>query len=182
MAGDSQQQQSDRDWVVLGKFTSAYGIKGWLKVYSYTDPMENIGNYHPIWLERNGQRAEISLESVKRHGKGLVAKVKGCDVREQTPQYSGGLLVVPKDQLENLAPGEYYWSDLIGLTVINERGDNLGKVHHLIETGANDVLVVRGSAESIDKRERLIPYLPDQVVHEIDVEGQQMQVEWDADF
>jgi 16S rRNA processing protein RimM len=180
MPGNTQQQNNE--WLVLGKLTSAYGVKGWIKVYSYTEPMENIGNYHPIWLERNGQRKEITLESVKRHGKGLVAKIEGCDSREQIPDYTGGLLVVPRDQLAPLEPGEYYWSDLIGLAVINERGEDLGKVHHLIETGSNDVLVVRGSETSIDKRERLIPYLPEQVVLAVDLDAQQMRVDWDSEF
>ncbi|MDX1692349.1 MAG: ribosome maturation factor RimM [Ketobacteraceae bacterium] len=174
--------QQDADWVVLGKLTSAYGIKGWIKVYSYTEPAENIGNYHPLWLEKNGQKKQIALESVKRHGKGLVAKVKGCDVREQTPEYTGGQLVVPREQLAPLEPGEYYWSDLIGLTVISERGEDLGKVDHLIETGANDVLVVKGTDNSIDQRERLIPYLPDQVVLEVNLDAQTLRVDWDPDF
>lgn len=180
MPGETQQQNNE--WLVLGKLTSAYGVKGWIKVYSYTEPMENIGNYHPIWFERNGQRRKVTLESVKRHGKGLVAKIEGCDNREQTPDYTGGTLVVPRDQLAPLEPGEYYWSDLIGLAVINERGEDLGKVHHLIETGSNDVLVVRGSDTSIDKQERLIPYLPEQVVLNVDLTAKQMRVDWDSDF
>lgn len=178
----AEMTEQEPQWLVLGKFTSAYGVKGWLKVYSYTEPMENIGNYHPIWLERNGKRQKIKIESIKRHGKGLVAKVEGCDVREQTPQYTGAQLVVPKDQLEPLEPGEYYWSDLIGLAVINEQGEDLGKVHHLMETGSNDVLVVKGSESSIDQRERLIPYLPEQVVLNVDLESRQIRVDWDADF
>lgn len=175
-------QYQENEWLVLGKFTGPYGVKGWIKVYSYTDPMENIGNYHPIWFERNGQRSEITLDSIKRHGKGLVAKIAGCDVREQTTEYTGGSLVVPRGQLAPLEPGEYYWSDLIGLTVINDRGEELGKVNHLIETGSNDVLVVRGTQSSIDKRERLIPYLPEQVIMEIDTGAQTMRVDWDSDF
>lgn len=179
---DAKEQQSD--WLVLGKLTSAYGIKGWVKVYSYTEPMENIGTYSPIWAERNGKREKIEFEQIKAHGKGLIAKIKGCDSREQTPQYTGAMLVADKDQLAALESGEYYWSDLIGLTVINEQGDNLGKVHHLMETGSNDVLIVRGnqSSGSIDDKERLIPYLPEQVVLNIDIETQQMRVDWDSDF
>ena len=175
-------QHQENEWLVLGKFTSPYGVKGWIKVYSYTEPMENIGNYHPIWFEHNGQKREITLDSVKRHGKGLVAKIAGCDVREQTLEYTGGSLVVPREQLAPLEPGEYYWSDLIGLAVINDRGEELGKVNHLIETGSNDVLVVRGTESSIDKRERLIPYLPEQVILEIDTSAQTMRVDWDSDF
>ena len=174
-------KDSGPEWVVLGKFTSPYGVKGWLKVFSYTEPMENIGSYHPIWISRAGKRERIELEELKRHGKGLVARVKGCDVRELTPQYTGAELVIPKDQLEQLEPGEYYWSDLIGLAVINEQGENLGKVHHLMETGSNDVLVVKGGG-SLDNKERLIPYLPDQVILKIDLVEQTMRVDRDADF
>lgn len=175
-------KDAESDWVVLGKFTSPYGVKGWLKVFSYTEPMENIGNYYPLWICRAGKRERIELEELKRHGKGLVAKVKGCNVRELTPQYTGAELVVPKEQLELLEPGEYYWSDLIGLAVINEQGENLGKVHHLMETGSNDVLVVKGSDSSRDNKERLIPYLPDQVILEVDLAGKVMKVDWDSDF
>ncbi|PIE41120.1 MAG: ribosome maturation factor RimM [Gammaproteobacteria bacterium] len=170
------------EWLVLGKLTSAYGIKGWVKVHSYTEPMDNIGTYSPLWVEHNGQREKIEFEQIKPHGKGLIAKIKGCDTREQTPQYTGAMLVAGKDQLASLESGEYYWSDLIGLTVINEQGENLGKVHHLIETGSNDVLVIRGDISSIDQKERLVPYLPDQVVLHIDIDAQQMQVDWDSDF
>lgn len=179
MAEDNTQQS---EWLVLGKLTSAYGVKGWVKVYSYTEPMENIGSYSPIWAERNGQRQKVEFEHLKPHGKGLVAKIKGCDGREQTPQYTGAMLVVKKDQLAELETGDYYWSDLVGLTVTNEQGENLGKVHHLIETGSNDVLVVKGNESSIDKKERLIPYLPEQVVLKVDLENQQIDVDWDSDF
>lgn len=185
MSGQAQSSEHspvDDDWVVLGKLTSPYGIKGWVKVYSYTEPMTNIGNYNPVWMQHQGRRSALSFDTIKTHGKGLVAKIDGCDTREQAASYNGALVVIPKDQLEPLPDDEYYWSELIGLKVETVAGELLGYVHGLLETGSNDVLKVRGDANSIDRKERLIPYLPGQVIKSIDVNAALIKVDWDADF
>jgi 16S rRNA processing protein RimM len=112
----------------------------------------------------------------------LLLKVRGCDDRTQAEAFSGVDIAIRSVQRKSLAEGEYYWSDLIGLRVVNLEGLHYGVVDHLIETGANDVLVVKPTADSLDQRERLIPYLPDQVLKKIDLVDRVIQVDWDADF
>ncbi|GGO78579.1 ribosome maturation factor RimM [Marinobacterium nitratireducens] len=168
--------------VTLGKITSVYGVRGWVKVHSSTEPMESILDYSPWQLKIGGEWKNIVVESGKVHGKGLVAKLAGVDDREVARLYCGAEIAVDESALPQLEEGEYYWSQLEQLLVYTLSGELLGRVDHLMETGANDVLVVRGTAESIDRRERLIPYLPDQVVREIDLEKGCIRVDWDPEF
>jgi len=170
------------DWVVVGKLLGAYGIKGWMKLYSHTQPMENIAEYSPLWINRGGSWQPISVERVQRHGKGLVIKVEGCDNREQIPAFTGCELAIKREQLPALQQNDYYWSELEGLTVITLEGDCLGKISHLFETGSNDVIAVKGNADSIDRQERLIPYVWDEVVRAVDLQSGTMTVDWDKDF
>jgi len=170
------------DLTVLGRITTVYGIKGWVKVYSHTDPMENILTYSPWLLKIDGKLKSVEIEAGKKHGKGLVAKLSGVDDREIARKYCGLDIAVEQSRLPELEEGEFYWSQLENLSVYTVSGELLGRVHHLMETGANDVLVVRGNAESIDRNERLIPYLPDQVVKEIDLEAGTIRVDWDPEF
>ena len=170
------------DWLVVGKLMSPFGIKGWLKLYSHTQPIENIASYSPLWMKQGDRWQPISLEHVQRHGKGLVAKIKGCDNRDQTPAFIGCELAIKRDQLPALEQGDYYWSQLEGLKVITTAGEFLGVVDHLLETGSNDVLVVHPAAGSIDQEERLIPYLWEDVVTRVDLTSGEMTVDWDKDF
>ncbi|MGB1239422.1 MAG: ribosome maturation factor RimM [Pseudomonadales bacterium] len=167
---------------ILGQTTSVYGVKGWVKVYSHTDPMDGILNYSPWLLKRNGQWISVKVESAKKHGKGLIAKLENVDDRDVAREYCGLDIAVERSSLPDLDEGEFYWSQLVQLAVYTLSDELLGKVDHLIETGANDVLVVRGDSESIDQRERLIPYLPDQVIKEINLESGYMRVDWDSEF
>ena len=171
--------------VVIGKITAVYGVKGWVKVHSYTEPMENFFGYRDCYINQGGQYTNLELDAVKRHGKGLIAHIKGVDDRDQAGNYTQALILVPVEALPELEQDEFYWHQLQGLEVITTAayGEQLlGKVHHLMETGANDVLVVRACQGSIDRQERLIPYLPEQVVKQIDVAAGQISVEWDPEF
>lgn len=172
----------DEDVVVLGRFTSTYGVQGWIKVYSFTEPMENILSYSPWLVRKNGTWQPIKRVGGKKHGKGLIAKLDGFDSPETVRVFGEAEIAAPKTQLPQLAPGEFYWSQLENLLVYTESGVLLGRVDHLMETGANDVLVVKGTEESIDREERLIPWLPDQVVKEIDLDSGLMRVDWDPEF
>lgn len=171
-----------KDLSVLGKITSPYGIHGWVKVISYTDPMDNILGYGKWQLSKDGRDFEVSVKSGKRHGKGIVVKIDGCDDRDQAIRFGGALIKVDKQLLPLLGEGEFYWHQLEGLSVKAVSGESLGVVDHLLETGSNDVLVVKATAESFDERERLIPYLPDQVVKSVDINAGVMIVDWDVDF
>jgi 16S rRNA processing protein RimM len=174
------------DLVVIGRFTGTFGIKGWLKVYSYTEPLDNLLDYLYCQVLRNGVWQATQIAEGKVHGKGLVVKIKGIDDPEQAAAYVGCDMAVASTQLPLLPENEYYWRQLEGLQVIVDHPQRgrlvLGRVNHLLETGANDVLVVRGDDDSIDRNERLIPYLPERVVLEIDLAAQTMRVDWDPDF
>lgn len=170
------------DFVVLGKLTSPYGVKGWLKVYSYTSPMEGILDYAEWVLEHSGQRTTRRLIQGRRQGKGLVASLEGLDSKEQAESLAGAQVLLPKQILPELATGDYYWYQLEGLRVVTLDGTDLGRVNYLFETGANDVLVVKGDVDSIDDKERLLPFLPDDVVRETDLAAGRMTVDWDPEF
>ena len=162
--------------VVVGRISGVYGVRGWVRVFSYTEPRENIIRYKPWYLRKDGDWRQAELAEGHQQGKGVVARLDECDNRDQAYALMGCEIGVRRDQLPATAPGEYYWSELQGLEVVTETGESLGTVDHLLETGANDVLVVKG------ERERLIPFVMDQVVIEVDLERGQIQVDWDKDF
>ncbi len=165
----------DDELVEIGRVLGVHGIKGQVRVYSHTDPRENIVRYSPWVLERDGQRHTLKA-SGGRVGKHVVARLEGVDDRNSAEQWIGATIYIRRAQLPDLPGGEYYWSQLTGLRVENLQGEDFGTVDHLIETGANDVLVVRG------ERERLIPWLPDTVIREVDLQQGRIRVDWDADF
>lgn len=174
------------DPVVVGRLTSSYGVRGWIKVHSYTDPMENILGYRQLFIQQQGRWLPLKVEDGKPHGKGLVVKLQGVDTPEQARLYSGVEVAIDASELPPLEADEYYWHQLEGLRVLAgpelATPQLLGQVDHLLETGANDVLVVVPCDGSVDQRERLIPYLPDDVVKSIDLAAGTMLVEWDPEF
>jgi 16S rRNA processing protein RimM len=171
--------------LIVGKISGVYGVKGWVKVHSDTDPREGITNYSPWYLQQggHGQGAwrEIRVEQGRRHAKTVIAKLEGVDDRDAAMQLTGAVIAIRPEQLPDLDEYEFYWRDLIGLRVINREGIELGTVQRLMETGANDVLVVRSdSAES--GAEHLVPWTPGNAVLEVDLEAGLIQVDWDEDF
>ena len=167
---------------VIGQITSVFGVKGWLKVYSYTDPKEGILDYRNWTLVLNGKRIPAKLVDGRRQGQGIVVRLKGIDDRDVAKTYSGADITVATSELPALPEGEYYWHQLEGLNVFTVDGECLGQIDHLIETGSNDVIVVRATDGSIDQKERLIPYLPEQVVREVSLADSKVTVDWDPEF
>lgn len=162
--------------VIIGKINGVFGVRGQVKVFSYTEPRENILSYDP-WMLGSGENWETHrVVSGKAQGRGLVAQLEGCEDRDQAQLLVGKEIAIEQSQLPVPGPGEYYWSDLQGLQVITTDQTKLGIVKNLFETGSNDVLVVSGD------RERLVPYIPGQVVKDIDLEAGQMIVDWDPEF
>ncbi|ALZ85935.1 ribosome maturation factor RimM [Pseudomonas oryzihabitans] len=170
------------DLVVLGKIVSVFGVRGELKIYSFTDPLDNLLDYRTWTLRREGEIRQVKVLGGRLHGKVLTVRLQGLDDREEARLMAGFEICVPRSELPQLGAGDYYWHQLEGLKVINREGQWLGVVDHLLETGANDVMVVKPSAGSLDDRERLLPYLPDQYVLAVDLAKGEMQVDWDADF
>ena len=173
---------TDDTHVVLGKLTSPHGIKGWLKVYSYTNPMDSILEYPEWWVRQGETLTRMTVVQGSRQGKGLVVQLKGVDDRTAAEALAQAESLMPKESLPELSDDEYYWHELEGLTVFTQSGERLGQVSYLFETGANDVMVVRGDNDAIDKRERLLPFLPDDVIVEISLEDGRMVVDWDPEF
>lgn len=143
---------------------------------SYTDPREQLLNYSPWTLEHNGASETRNVIEGRAYRAGLVALLEGCDDRDVAATLMNAVITVDRSQLPQAAEGEYYWADLVGLQVVTAAGVNLGEVAELFETGANDVLVVRGD------RERLIPFVRGQVIQEIDLGARRIRVDWDPDF
>lgn len=176
MTGSRDGPVSAERRVVLGRIVGVFGVRGWVRVFSETDPLENILNYSP-WLlnDASGEREWRVLQG-QRHGKGLIVRLQQCDDRDQAQALIGSNIAVRRSQLPPPAADEFYWTDLEGLAVETTAGVALGAVDGLLATGANDVLVVRG------ERERLIPFVWEQVVRELDFAKGLMRVDWDPDF
>jgi len=162
--------------IILGHVSGLFGVRGWVKIHSDTSPREGILGYKLWYLKKAGGWESTKLLAGRVQGKGVVAHLSGCDDRDQAVELVGADIAVRREQLPKLEPGEYYWSDLEGLRVENIEGVDLGVVSHLFETGANDVLVVKGD------RERLIPYTPGEAIREVDLKAGRILVDWDADF
>lgn len=169
------------DRLVVGKIAGCHGIKGWVKVHSYTDPRENFLEFGSWTIQRRGASEPIEFDVGRSQGKTLIAHIKGVDDRTAAEAYLGLEVSVDAASLPQLESGDFYWRQLQGLQVWCEEQSEqvlLGTVDYLIETGANDVLVVKACEGSIDERERLIPYLPGDVVTRVDLEAQRIEVDW----
>ncbi len=163
--------------ILVGKVSGVFGIKGWVKVFSYTQPRERIFSYSPWLLANSGELTSTKVLETRQQGKSLVARLQGIETREQAEALMGAEIKIERNQLPPLEPGEYYWQDLIGLTVEDLSDQCLGRIAEMMETGANDVMIVRD-----ENREILIPWIRDQVVKQVDLEAGKVQVDWDPDF
>jgi len=167
--------------VTLGKVGAVYGIKGWLKIHSFTDDQEAILDYFPWSLKLGNKIQSVEITDWRKHNNGIVVKVAGIDDRDIAQKLVGSEIFVSEDALSDLPEGEFYWRDLIGMTVVTDKGYDL--VSDIMETGANDVLVVKANLkDGFGKKERLIPYLMDQVILSISTENKQICVDWDPGF
>ena len=172
-----------KDLVVLGKCGAVYGINGWLKVISYTDIPEGIFDYTPWQIQSQGKWQPVQISSWKRHSNGLIVKLEGVSDRDQAQVFVNAEIAVTQTSLPALDDGEFYWKDLMGLTVVNEAGYDLGVVDDIMETGSNDVLVVKANrTDAFGKKERLVPFLTDSVIKTVDKTQGRIIVDWDPDF
>ena len=172
---NAKASERDDGIVRLGYICGVHGVKGWIKVHSYTEPRGNIVDYTNWMLERDGRRWRAALEHGKSDGKNVLAKLEGIDDRDAAGDLIGTEIMVARDALPPCGPGEFYWADLEGLEVVTGDGRALGRVDHLLATGANDVLVVRGETE------QLIPFVLDSVVREVDLTAGRIVVDWAVD-
>ncbi|ARP37331.1 MULTISPECIES: ribosome maturation factor RimM [Vibrio] len=178
---ETMSEQNER--IVMGKLGSTYGIRGWLKVFSYTDNAESIFDYSPWYLKLKGEWVEYKVESWKRHGQGYVCKLAGLDVREDAQLMTNFEIAIDPASLPELSEDEFYWRELFGMQVFTTKGYNLGEVTDLLETGSNDVLVIKANLkDAFGQKERLIPYLEEQVIKKVDREARRIEVDWDPGF
>jgi len=169
-------KESVVDWLVVGRFGRAHGIKGLIVVHAFTDPRDNILNY-PDWHGLiKGIAQPLKINHIESNNKHILVSVDGYDTRETVALLTNIDIVVDKKHLPALPEDEFYWHELVGMSVINKDGINLGLVTDILATGANDVLAVVGT------KKYLIPYLRDRYVMSIDKTQSQIVVDWDEDF
>lgn len=166
---------------LVGKVTGVYGIKGWVKVYSYTEPMENIFSYPNWFIQVDGQWKDIKVNNWRPQGKGLVAQLDNCQDRTLAQKYTQCEIAIPSESLPAAGEGEFYYHQLEGLLVVTTDDVVLGRVDYLFNTGSNDVMVVKGCKESVDGRERWLPYTDDCAL-EINLNDGFIKVDWDPEF
>ncbi len=171
--------------LTVGRVTSVYGVKGWVKIHSQTEPADNLFNYSPWYFKtKHGVKPAECLDW-RVHGKGFVARLANIDDRNQAEALCPVDIAIDKSALKALDDGEFYWHQLEGLRVVSEfegQTYDFGLVKKIMPTGANDVLVVVGDEQSKDQSERLIPYVLDQFVLSIDLDAGVITVNWDPDF
>ena len=160
---------------MVGKINGLFGVQGWVKIFSHTKPRKNILNYQPWLVNINGQWQPLKVLNGREQGKTLVAQIDNIKDREQARALIGLDLYINPSQLPKLPKGEYYWDELIGLEVVNQQQHVLGKVSQLFETGANNVLIVQG------EKEHWVPYIKPFLIA-VDLDNQQILVDWDKDF
>ena len=161
--------------VILGRISGLFGVNGWVKVFSYTEPRQAILDYGDWLLRRDGCWAAAPVAEGREHGKSIVVRLEGIADRDAAAAYVGADIGVDRDQLPEQEKGSYYWADLEGLQVVHRDGSTLGKVAYMLATGANDVMVVRG------EREILIPFVPETVIVDVDLAAGVINVDWEWD-
>jgi len=159
----------------MGRIAAPFGIKGWVKVQPYSEDPGALMDFESWRVGRGEQHKHYTVETVQDHGKALVAKLAGIDDRDAAYALRGQEISVAKRDLPPPEENEFYCSDLIGLTVVNRECIELGKVDSLMENGANDLLVVKGT------REHLIPFVA-AFVGKVDLAGGTIEVDWGEDY
>jgi 16S rRNA processing protein RimM len=161
--------------VLIGRITGLFGVRGWVRVFSFTDPREAVLGYGPWWVQHDGAWRPMPLAEGRRHGKGVIARLESVSDRDQAAALQGSDIAVAPEARPQPEDGRYYWRDLEGLEVRHRDGTSLGRVAYVMETGANAVLVVEG------ERERLIPFLQGSVILDVDLASATIHVDWEWD-
>jgi 16S rRNA processing protein RimM len=168
------ESSGEREVVQIGHISGVQGIKGWVRIYSLTEPREAIFEYQP-WL-MGETLEEVRIMQGRKQGKYLVAQLENVNDRDQAEGLVKRSIAIYRDQFPELPDDEFYWMDLVGLSVKLEDGTELGTIDNMLATGANDVMVVKG------EKEYLIPFVPGQYVKNVNLEGGLVVVDWDPEF
>lgn len=159
----------------MGRITAPFGIKGWVKIHPFTAAAKNLLDYPRWWVRRGDEWQEYEVVEARAQLEMVVARLDGCEDREAAAGFRGAEIAVPRSQLPRTQPQEHYWVDLMGLAVVNGESQQLGSIVGILQTGANDVLVVQG------ERERLVPFIAE-VIREVDRAAGTVRVDWSADY
>lgn len=170
---------SSEGFVPVGKIAGVFGIKGWMKIFSYTDPRKNILSYSPLYLSVKGEWVEAKVSNGRVQGKGIIIALENVTDPDQVLPMIGTALAIKKEQLKPTSLDEFYWSDLTGLKVVNLNKEILGRVDSILETGAHDVLVVKNKEL---KTQRLIPFVLEETVLKVDLNSGIIEVDWKSDY
>ncbi len=163
----------------MGRVIAPFGVKGWVKIYALTAQLGNLLDYPVWWLGHDGDWREMRVAAAKVHGNRLLAQFAGIDDREAVVALKGLEVAVPREQLPGAAENEFYWADLIGLRVVNTEQHEFGRVVRIMQTGANDVLVVAGENEN--GRQSLIPFIAG-AIKQVDLAAGVISVDWGKDY
>ena len=161
--------------VFVGKVSSPHGIKGWLKVISYTDPIENILSYKEWFIINEGDsKKTFSIEDSRIQGKKIIVKLDGIEDRDSAEDLKNKEILVSRIDLPKLEENTFYWNDLLDLSVLDQKGKQIGKVDSLFETGSNDVLVIVNE----NKERFLVPFIMEEVIRKVDLVKEFISIDW----
>lgn len=168
--------------LTLGRVAGVYGVRGWVKLQSFTRPADNLLDYREVWIAKGGTGFPARMVEARAHGGGLVAQLSGPDGqpiedRDVAAGLIGGELQVERSAMADPEEGSYYWADLVGLAVRNVEGVALGAVESLTHNGAQDVLVVRD-----ENTERLIPFVRGAIIQSVSLEDRVIVADWQPDY
>ena len=167
----------------MGKFGSPYGTRGWLRLFSFTDERTSIFDYSPLYVKQDGHWTEITISQWKNHNKSLVCAVDTIATRNDAQLWTNVEVYADTSNLPALPEDEHYWQDLYNMEVVTTKGYHLGQVDSILETGSNDVLVVKANDnDAFGQKERLVPFIEKQVIVNVDYQLKQIEVDWDPDF
>ncbi|MGB5246392.1 MAG: ribosome maturation factor RimM [Woeseia sp.] len=172
---DNHRNAAPQGFIVLGKIGAPWGVRGWVRLTSYTEPRDALLTYTACYLRRDKEWVAARFEASHPQGKSLVGKLGGVDDRDAAIEWRGADIGMPRDELPDAGDGHYYWADLEGLLVRHRDGTELGKVAYLLATGQHDVLVVQG------EREVLIPFVMDKFILGVDLANGLIDVDWEWD-
>ena len=161
--------------VVLGQVGGAFGVQGWVRIQSYTDPPANILKYERWQLGRAGQWREVEVEDGKVTAKGVLAKLVGVETPEDARLATGSEIAVTREELPKPAPGEYYWSDLEGLAAFGQNDQPLGRIEEFRATPTGTVVVIRG------ERQHWVPFVKERIVS-VDLDAGRVVFDWASDW
>ncbi|WP_028113985.1 MULTISPECIES: ribosome maturation factor RimM [Ferrimonas] len=174
---------SQQELMLVGRLGAPHGIRGWLKITSFTDDKEGIFEYRPWLINHGGQQQEVKVVDWRRQNNGLIVRLEGIEDRDAAALYTNNDVSIFAHQLAELPEDEFYWRDLIGCKVVNQQGYDMGTVSGILETGANDVLEIKANAkDAFGKRERMVPFVPEQFIIEVNTSEKHITVDWDPNF